>query len=80
MPGRRIGPYRLETRIGAGAMGEVYRTRDPALRRGVAVTMRPRALAGRADRIARFEREARVLAVLDHPNIVPRNLYRIPIR
>jgi serine/threonine protein kinase len=70
MPGRRIGPYHLGTRIGAGAMGEVYRARDPALRRDIAIKLLPRAhvVPGSSGGVYAFSR----------PN-VPRNLYRIPI-
>src|SRR5262245_57342181 len=67
--GARVGPYEVRTLLGAGAMGEVYRARDRKLDRDVAIKILPAALADDADRIARFEREARTLASLNHPNI-----------
>ncbi len=66
---RRIGVYELRERIGVGGMGEVYRARDMRLGRDVAVKILPGAFATDPDRIARFEREARVLAALNHANI-----------
>jgi len=68
-PGTRLGPYEIESALGAGGMGEVYRARDPRLDRTVAIKALPAALAGDAERVARLEREARLLAALDHPNI-----------
>src|SRR5262245_3395026 len=68
-PGAMIGPYRIECLIGAGGMGEVYRGRDTRLRREVAIKILPRVFTADADRLARFEREARVLASLNHPHI-----------
>jgi serine/threonine protein kinase/Tol biopolymer transport system component len=67
--GRRFGAYLVHERIGVGGMGEVYRARDTRLGRDVAIKVLPRAFANDADRLARFEREARVLAALDHPHI-----------
>jgi serine/threonine protein kinase/WD40 repeat protein len=67
--GRHLGVYRIEARIGAGGMGEVYRARDTKLGRDVAIKVLPRELTGSADRRARFEREARLLASLNHPHI-----------
>ena len=67
--GDRLGPYEILNPIGAGGMGEVYRARDTRLRRDVAIKILPAALAYDLDRMARFEREARLLASLDHPNI-----------
>ena len=67
--GRRIGVYEIQTLLGAGGMGEVYRARDTRLGRDVAIKILPRAFAAEPDRLARFEREARVLAALNHPNI-----------
>jgi serine/threonine protein kinase len=68
-PGTRLGPYEIVGPIGAGGMGEVYRARDPRLQRDVAVKILPEAFAGDPERLARFEREARALAALNHPNI-----------
>jgi serine/threonine protein kinase len=65
--GRRIGAYQVDTRIGAGAMGEVYRARDTRLDRDVALKVLPDALAADPIRLARFEREARLMAALNHP-------------
>jgi serine/threonine protein kinase len=67
--GDRIGPYEILAPIGAGGMGEVYRARDTKLDREVAIKVLPAALAQDSERLARFEREARVLASLNHPNI-----------
>ena len=69
LTGRRFGVYLAGERIGVGGMGEVYRARDTRLGRDVAIKVLPRAFATDADRLARFEREARVLASLDHPHI-----------
>src|SRR5437867_1016471 len=69
MTGRRIGAYHLQKLIGAGGMGEVYRARDAKLGRDVAVKILPRAFTSDPDRLARFEREARMLASLNHPHI-----------
>src|SRR5437773_3926140 len=68
-PGTRIGPYEVAAQIGAGGMGEVYRATDTHLKRAVAIKVLPASLAGDADRLARFQREAEVLAALNHPNI-----------
>ncbi len=67
--GTHLGPYEIVSAIGAGGMGEVYRARDPKLGRDVAIKVLPKAFAGDAARMARFQREAKVLASLDHPNI-----------
>jgi serine/threonine protein kinase/Tol biopolymer transport system component len=67
--GTRLGPYEILSAIGAGGMGEVYRARDTKLDRDVAIKVLPDALAQHPDRLARFEREAKVLAALNHPNI-----------
>ena len=67
--GGKLGPYEILAPIGAGGMGEVYRARDTKLDRDVAIKVLPAALAQHPDRIARFEREAKVLAALNHPNI-----------
>jgi serine/threonine-protein kinase len=69
LTGRRIGPYQIHARIGAGGMGEVYRARDTKLGREVAIKVLPRSFAADSDRLARFEREARMLAALSHPHI-----------
>jgi eukaryotic-like serine/threonine-protein kinase len=68
-PGTGLGVYRIETLIGAGGMGEVYRARDTKLERDVAIKALPEAFARDTERLARFEREARTLASLNHPNI-----------
>jgi serine/threonine-protein kinase len=67
--GTRLGPYEILAHIGAGGMGEVYRARDTKLDRDVAIKVIPPALAQDPERLARFEREAKVLASLNHPNI-----------
>jgi eukaryotic-like serine/threonine-protein kinase len=67
--GTRLGQYEIISPLGAGGMGEVYRARDTKLGRGVAIKVLPEAVATRPDRIARFEREAKVLASLNHPHI-----------
>jgi serine/threonine protein kinase/Tol biopolymer transport system component len=67
--GARIGPYEVATPLGAGGMGEVYRARDTKLNRDVALKILPELLAHDADRLARFRREAQLLAALSHPNI-----------
>jgi Tol biopolymer transport system component len=69
LTGRRFGAYELQERLGAGGMGEVYRARDTRLGRDVAVKILPHAFESDPERLARFEREARVLATLNHPNI-----------
>jgi serine/threonine protein kinase len=68
-PGYYLGPYEILSAIGAGGMGEVYRARDAKLGRDVAVKVLPEAFARDAERLARFQREAKVLASLNHPNI-----------
>jgi Tol biopolymer transport system component len=67
--GARLGPYEIQSPLGAGGMGEVYRARDPRLGRDVAIKVLPASLTNDADRLARFSREAQVLAALNHPNI-----------
>src|SRR5271170_3786490 len=69
MIGETIGSYRITAKLGAGGMGEVYRARDTKLDRDVAIKVLPAALAQDPERLARFEREAKVLAALNHPNI-----------
>ncbi len=65
----RLGPYEILAPIGAGGMGEVYRAKDSKLGRDVALKVLPEAFARDADRMARFQREARLLASLNHTNI-----------
>jgi Tol biopolymer transport system component len=67
--GTNLGPYQIQAPLGAGGMGEVYRARDVKLDRSVAIKVLPDALAKDPERLARFEREAKVLASLNHPNI-----------
>src|SRR5579871_604630 len=67
--GTRLGPYEVAAPIGAGGMGEVYRARDTNLDRDVAIKVLPSSFAQEPERLARFEREAKVLAALNHPNI-----------
>src|SRR5919198_1130319 len=67
--GTRLGVYEVIAPIGAGGMGEVYRARDTRLKRDVALKALPEALATDPDRLARFQREAEVLASLNHPHI-----------
>jgi serine/threonine protein kinase/Tol biopolymer transport system component len=69
MTGHSIGAYHLDALLGAGGMGEVYRSRDARLGRDVAIKVLPRAFTSHPDRLARLEREARMLASLNHPNI-----------
>ena len=68
-PGTRVGPYEIVAAVGAGGMGEVYRGRDTRLDRTVAIKVLPDSVAGDPDRLARFEREAKTLAALNHTNI-----------
>ena len=68
-PGTRLGPYEVVAPIGAGGMGEVYRAHDSKLNRDVALKILPDLFAADVDRLARFKREAQVLASLNHPNI-----------
>src|SRR5512145_597 len=67
--GTRVGPYEILSALGAGGMGEVYRARDTKLDRAVAIKILPEAFAVDTERIARFQREAKTLASLNHPNI-----------
>ena len=68
-PGTRLGPYEIIAPLGVGGMGEVYRARDTKLNRDVAIKVLPEAVAADRERLARLEREAQVLAALNHPHI-----------
>jgi serine/threonine protein kinase len=67
--GSRLGPYEIVSPLGAGGMGEVYRAKDPRLGREVAVKVLPASFSTDADRLRRFEQEARAAGLLNHPNI-----------
>src|SRR6266498_1262236 len=67
--GTRFGAYEILSAIGVGGMGEVYRARDTRLKRDVAIKVLPDAFATDPDRLSRFQREAELLATLNHPNI-----------
>jgi Tol biopolymer transport system component len=67
--GSSVGPYRIERLLDVGGMGEVYRARDPKLGRDVAIKILPHVFTNHPERLARFEREARMLAALNHPNV-----------
>src|SRR5881296_2794751 len=69
IPGTRLGPYEIKALIGQGGMGEVYRARDTKLDRDVAIKILPAGFATDPERLARFEREAKTLAALNHSNI-----------
>src|SRR6202521_2386891 len=69
LPGRRLGPYEILFKIGAGGMGEVYKARDTRLDRIVAIKVLPTHLADRVELRERFEREAKTIASLNHPHI-----------
>jgi serine/threonine protein kinase/tetratricopeptide (TPR) repeat protein len=69
-PGSRLGPYEIVAPLGAGGMGEVYRARDPRLKRDIAIKVLPSDVTSSPDRLARLEREATTVAGLNHPNIV----------
>ena len=68
-PGHMLGPYRIESQLGAGGMGEVYKATDTKLGRAVALKLLPPSFASDPERLARFQREARTLAALNHPHI-----------
>ena len=76
--GQTFCHYRIVERIGAGGMGEVYRARDTKLNRDVALKVLPEAFAKNGERMARFRREAQVLASLNHPNIATFTAWRSP--
>src|SRR5881227_1015186 len=67
--GTHLGPYEIQSAIGAGGMGEVYRARDTRLGRSVAIKSLPSTFARDPERVARFKREAQLLAALNHPHI-----------
>ena len=69
MIGKRLGSYEVVAKLGEGGMGEVYRATDTKLSRQVALKVMSAGFASDADRLARFDREARLLAALNHPNI-----------
>ena len=69
-PGQKLGPYEIESPLGAGGMGEVYRAHDARLAREVAIKVLPEVLAKDSDRLQRFEQEARALGALNHPNLL----------
>ena len=68
--GTKLGPYDIESLLGAGGMGEVYRARDARLNRLVAIKVLPKSFSADADRLQRFMQEARAAAALNHPNIL----------
>src|SRR6476659_6545772 len=68
-PGTKLGPYEIVSLLGAGGMGEVYRARDSRLKREVAIKVLPDEFSRDAARVSRFQREAEVLASLNHPHI-----------
>src|SRR5207253_1714894 len=68
--GSKLGPYEIQSPLGAGGMGEVYRARDMRLGRDVALKVLPESFARDGDRLHRFEQEARAVAALNHPNIL----------
>src|SRR6266478_3470308 len=68
-PGTKLGPYEIQSPLGAGGMGEVYRAKDPRLGREVAIKVLPPSFSADADRLRRFEQEARAAGVLNHPNV-----------
>src|SRR5262245_52960918 len=69
-PGRKLGPYEILARLGSGGMGEVFRARDSRLGREVAIKALPPGLKHDPEALARFEREAKAVAAISHPNIV----------
>ncbi len=74
-PGSRLGPYEVTALIGQGGMGDFYRAHDTKLHRDVALKVLPDLFADDPERLARFQREARVLASLNHPNIAASPLW-----
>jgi len=79
LPGSQLGPYRIGSLLGSGGMGDVYRAHDSKLARDVAIKTLPGEFARDPERLARFRREARTLASLNHPNIAV-NIRTGPIR
>ena len=77
-PGARLGAYEIVAPLGAGGMGEVYRARDTKLGRDVAIKVLPDTVAHDPERLARFEREAKTLAALNHLNIAHIHASRTP--
>src|SRR5262250_1856830 len=69
-PSTRLGPYEIVAPLGVGGMGEVYRARDTRLDRVVAIKVLPESVATDAERLRRFEQEAKTVAALNHPNIL----------
>ncbi len=69
MIGKKLGHYEITSQLGKGGMGEVYQAKDAKLGRNVAIKVLPEEFAKDADRVARFQREAKLLASLNHPNI-----------
>src|SRR5579859_4273718 len=69
MPGIKLGPYEIQSPLGAGGMGEVYRARDTRMGREVAIKVLPQHLSSNPDLKARFEREAKAISALNHPHI-----------
>jgi serine/threonine protein kinase len=68
--GTKLGPYEIQSPLGAGGMGEVYRAKDSRLGRDVAIKVLPESMARDTERLRRFETEARAIAALNHPNIL----------
>src|ERR1700757_1275639 len=68
--GTKLGPYEMQSSLGAGGIGEVYRARDTRLDRSVAIKILPAAFSSDAERLQRFQQEARVLSALNHPNLL----------
>jgi eukaryotic-like serine/threonine-protein kinase len=68
--GTRLGPYEIQSSVGAGGMGEVYRARDTRLDRTVAIKILPAAVSSDPDRLLRFQHEARILSTLNHSNVL----------
>ena len=68
--GTKLGPYEVQSLLGAGGMGEVYRARDVRLQRDVAIKVLPASLSGDEERLRRFEQEAKSVAALNHPNLL----------